>query len=458
MMDAIIARIAPKLSARLDAIVREERLPGLAVGIVHDQELAWFRSFGSADLEAKRPADEHTLHRVASITKTFTAACVLQLRDAGKLSLDDPLAAHLPDYKSVRPRAGSVEGVTLRRLLCHHAGIESEAPLPCWDVLEFPTRDELLKSFPRMEVVIPQDSAFKYSNLAFGLLGEVVARVSGRPFFDHLKTAILDPLGMTSSVFDLTPDLKPRFAVGHHPRFYADGWEPAPYIRLNGLAPCGQLHSSVHDLAKWISFQFRTEDGGKVLCGRTLEEMHRPQFLEPDWSVGYCLGWRAVRSRNRVYHGHGGGIHGFASQILFSKPHKLGAVCLTNVWPNAAMLPTATELLDTLVTETEAAPASETRGTVEIPRHMQPLLGTYVARPGVPTSLTYRNGALRLEKSPMSEYLLHAPATLEPDKEGGTLSFRVKGGRGAGEKVEFVTSGGTITFALGGFVYYRKTV
>jgi len=457
MTESLVARLAPKLTNRLEEIVREQRLPGLAVGIVCDQDLAWFRSFGHADLEAKRPADEHTLHRVASITKTFTAACVLQLRDAGKLSLDDPLAVHLPEFKAVRPRAGAVDGVTLRRLLCHHAGIESEAPLPCWDVLEFPTRDELLKCFPKMEVVIPQDSAFKYSNLAFGLLGETVARISGRPFFDHLKAEILDPLGMSSSVFELSPELKKRFAVGHHPRFYADGWEKAPYLKLNGLAPCGQLHSSVHDLAKWISFQFRTENGGKVLCGRTLEEMHRPQFLEPDWSVAYCLGWRAVRSGNRVYHGHGGGIHGFASQIAFSKPHKIGAICLTNVWPSAAMLPTSTELLDTLVAEIESTPKPGTASLAEIPRHLQPLLGTYVARPGVPTSLTWRDGALRLEKSPLSEYLLHAPATLEPEKEAGPLSFRVKGGRGAGEKVEFITTGDTITFTLGGFVY-RKAV
>ena len=92
----------------------EQRLPGLAVGVVRDQELAWFQGFGFADVASQRRPDEETLFRVASITKTFTATCVLQLRDAGKLTLDDPLVRHVPEYKAVKPRAGSVEGVTLR--------------------------------------------------------------------------------------------------------------------------------------------------------------------------------------------------------------------------------------------------------------------------------------------------------------------------------------------------------
>jgi hypothetical protein len=324
-------------------------------------------------------------------------------------------------------------------------------------VLEFPTREALLKSFPQMEVVIPQDSAFKYSNLAFGLLGEVVCRVTGLPFFDFLKAEILDPLGMTSSVFELSGDLKRRFATGYHPDFFADRWALAPYLKLNGLAPCGQLHSSVRDLAKWIAFQFRTLEGTKILCGQTMEEMHRPQYLEPDWSIGYCLGWRAVRAGNHVYHGHGGGIHGFASQILFSKTHKTGAICLTNVWPHPGMLPMATEILEAIVAEEEASPEHAALTADEVPPAVKPLLGTYLAGPGVPMSVVYRGGELRFEKSRLSDYLLHAPATLEPEREGGAHAYRVKGGRGAGERVVFEVGhdGRRVSFALGGFVYRR---
>lgn len=458
MHEDLLRSVTPKIAQRLEQIVAAQRLPGLAAGIVVDQSLAWFQGFGWADVATKRPPDENTLFRVASITKTLTAGCILQLRDAGKLSLDDPLVRHIPEFKGVKPRGGSVEGVTLRRLLSHHAGIETEAPLPCWDALEFPTREELLKVLPRMEVVIPQDSAFKYSNVAFGLLGEVVSRLSGQPYFETLKAGILDPLGMSSSVFEITADLRRRFATGYVPSPYADRWEPAPYVKLNGIGACGQLHSSPHDLARWISLQFRTDNGGKVLCGQTLEEMHRPQYLEPDWSIGYCLGWRAVRAGNRVYHGHGGGIHGFASQISFSKVHRVGAICLTNVWPHPGMLPTANEVLDALVTAIEAVPAAPRPANAETPRELEPLLGTYLANPGVPLAVVYRNGALRFEKSPMSDYMLHVPAVLKADVEGGPLDFRVTQGRGAGEKVNFELDGsGGARFSLGGFVY-RKLV
>lgn len=450
-----LASITPKLTERLEKVVQTQRMPGLAVGVVLDQKLAWFRGFGFADVAAKRVPDEHTLFRVASITKTLTAGCILHLRDAGKLTLDDPLMRFLPEYKAVKPRAGSVEGVTLRRLMCHHAGIESEAPLPCWEALEFPKRDELLKSFPQMEVVIPQDSAFKYSNLAYGLLGEVIARVSGRPYFDFLKSTLLAPMGMDSSVFELDAESRRKFAVGYMPSLYSEGWEPAPNIRLNAIGPCGQLHSSPHDLARWISLQFRTGEGTKVLCGQTLEEMHRPQFIEPDWSVAYCLGWRAVRSGNRVYHGHGGGIHGFASQISFSKPHRVGAICLTNVWPHPGVLPLTTEILDTLIDSIEAQPAAKPSAS-EMPEAFRPLLGTYVARPGVPLCVVWRQGELRFEKSAINDYLLHVPATLKAEPESGPLHFRVAKGRGAGERVHFdVDRGGAVQFSLGGFVYRK---
>ena len=86
--------------------------------------------------------------------------------------------------------------------------------------------------------------------------------------------------------------------------------------------------------------------GRQVLAGRSIEESHRPQRLESDWSVGYCLAWRANRFADHIYHGHGGGIYGYASQILFSKSHQLGVICLANVWPHAGLLDLARDLLD----------------------------------------------------------------------------------------------------------------
>src|SRR5262245_42728058 len=129
MSDPILDAVMPKLHDRISQLVAQHRLPGVAVGIVHDQELVWSAGFGFADLAMERRPDEHTLFRVGSITKTITAAALMQLRDAGKLQLDDPIVRFLPEFAAVRTRFGTVEDVTLLRLLTHRSGLMGEPPL-----------------------------------------------------------------------------------------------------------------------------------------------------------------------------------------------------------------------------------------------------------------------------------------------------------------------------------------
>ncbi|MGE5191596.1 MAG: serine hydrolase domain-containing protein, partial [Deltaproteobacteria bacterium] len=317
-------------------------------------------------------------------------------------------------------------------------------------------------AIPDFEIAIPPDSGFKYSNLAFGLLGEVVSRVSGRSYAEYLHTQILDPLGI-SGALELNGELKSRLATGYYPRRFDDGFDVAPCVSLQGLSACGQLHASVADLARWVALQFRTEDvprgGSQILSGTTIAESHRPQYLEPDWSVGYCLGWRATRVENRVYHGHGGGIHGFASYVLFSKPHKLGVICLANVWPHPGMLGTATEIAESLLRAGwTAPPAAVAEGPVGTPPSLERFLGTYEATSGIFATIACRGGALRLEKSPLNDYLLHAPALLELTADPS--AFLVRGGRGAGERAvfQFAADGSVLNFSLGGFVYRRMVL
>lgn len=457
MNDSVPEAVIAEITERLTPAVEQQRLPGLAVGIVSGRDLIWHGGFGLADLASGRRPDADTLFRVASITKTFTSAAILQLRDAGRLSLDDPLEKHLPEFSGARATGGSVQGVTLRRMLAHRAGLCTEAPLPCWDALRFPSREALLESIPQIEVVIPQDSAFKYSNLAFGLLGEVIARVSGRPYFEYMRSEILQPLGLESTTFELNDQQRERFAVGYSPSSYEDDLQPAPEVPLNGLSACGGLYSSVRDLSRWIGLQFQTgtdSDDAQILAGRTIEESHRPQYLEPDWSMGYCLGWRAQRSGDRVYHGHGGGIYGFASQILFLKPHCLGVVCLANVWPQPALPALASGILDVLVASDEEAQPSRRPIRPAAPE-LRELLGSYAAGPGIGLNVEYRGDSLCLAAASEEGYDLHVPATLEPT--GKQCEFILRGGRGSGETVVFRLAGesNSMQFEVGGFVYRR---
>ena len=471
-MTDLITTALPAIESELEQLVLEQRLPGLCVGIVVDQELAWSRGLGTRDLGTGEPADQHTLHRVASITKTLTTAAVLQLRDRGGLSLDDTLQQHIPEFASAREVAGRRDDVTLRRLLTHRAGLVTETPLPTWSTSEFPSRDEILEALADTEIVLPADHAFKYSNLAFGLLGEVIARVSGQDYFEYVQQHLLEPLQMTDSIYWLPADQRDRMAVGYSPDLFRDQLKPAPHVGLGGVAACGQLHSSVADLARWISLQFRTRDravAGDVLDEPTLREFHQPQYSEPDWSAAQCLGWRSLRVGNTVYHGHGGGIFGFSSQILFSQQHRLGAIVLANLWPYPLIQPITVRILERLLgnpdlppleppainpSETTSSRPTAAETSVDSPS-TDDRAGLYVAEPGVPVHVANRGGDLHLEISPLWPYPLHTGGVLEPTGESAT--YRVRGGRGAGEIAAFQLDPDqqATGFTLGGFDYKR---
>ena len=436
--------------------------PGLAAGILCDQELVWARGFGVADLEAGNRPDERTISRVASITKTFTTTAIMQLRDRRLLGLDDPLTSHLPEFGRVAETGGRVADVTLRRMLTHYSGLSTETALLSWGAEEFPGLAEVLGALPQTEVVIAADSQWKYSNLAFGLLGEVISRLSGQDYASYVRENVIDPLGMESTAFERQDLPAEHLYTGYDAVVPGDPGRSelreAQYRHLNGILSAGQLHSSVQDLARWISFQFRGHGGGEhdasVLDARTLAEMHRPQYAAPDWSSGQCLGWAVERLGDRVYHGHGGGIHGFASQITFNIPARTGVVLLANVWPNVGTYTLGKEVMEVLLTGSpptavavDDLPAAETA-----PSHLAPYTGMFVADPGIPSTVDYRGGQLWITAPGAEGLAIHAPAPMQ-EVEGRTGNFVLSDGRGVGERAVF--DPGRQSFTLGGWLYRR---
>ncbi|HET7770745.1 MAG TPA: serine hydrolase domain-containing protein, partial [Chloroflexota bacterium] len=204
-----------KVRRRVRELIDEHRLPGVAVGIVRDQQLVWSAGLGFADVDRGTRPDAHTGFRVASISKTFTALAIVQLRDQGLLALDDPLLKHIREFRRAKVREGhrgGVESVTLRRLLSHRSGLISEGPFSYWDTKEFPTMEEIIRALSKTEVVLAPDAGAKYSNLAFALLGEVVERLSGEPFPAYVQKHIFRPLGMSESSFEPSKAVLARMA------------------------------------------------------------------------------------------------------------------------------------------------------------------------------------------------------------------------------------------------------
>jgi D-alanyl-D-alanine carboxypeptidase len=461
MADRLIDAVLPKLTDRVHQLMTQQGVPGVSMGIVRGADLLWSGGFGYADLATSRAVDADAIFGVASITKTFTATAIMQLRDKERLSLDDPVARYIPEVKRVRSRIGSIKDLTLRRLMTHRTGMIGESPSGHWSSMTFPSRAEILAMLPRVEVVSETDATFKYNNLAFVLLGEVIARVSHRSYREYIRRQILEPLGMESSGFDVE---NPRNATGYMPERYQDAPAIAPDPFTNGYLAAAGLRSCVTDLAKWISLQFQTgteeRAGAQILSGKSLNEMHRISFVEPSWLAGYGLTWMATRIGENIYMHHGGSVPGFLSMVAFNKPHRLGVVVLTNKQGHIAMSTLAMDALEMLVGEVkkEIAPPSATPA----PEHLRPILGRYAGMPafGSIFHIEWRGSELRLATPPSDPFMMPLPPVtmIATDKPN---VFVVNEGRFAGEPMtfEYDTDGrvtGMHLSALGGN-HMRKT-
>jgi CubicO group peptidase (beta-lactamase class C family) len=318
------------LDAWIASRVKDREQPGLSIGIVHDQQLIWSKGYGFADMEKKLPATPATLYRIASITKTFTSAAVMQLRDAGKLQLDDPVARRLPWFK-IRNNHPEAPAVTIRHLLSHTSGLPREALGVNWSDVAFPGREDMVRRLPDQETVFPAETEWKYSNLAFSLAGEVVAAVSGKPWNRYIEDHILTPLEMKSTR-TLPEKGMAGLATGYGRRVPKTARLVRPFVDIAAERPAGNMASNVEDLAKFLSLHMTSgpQAGAQVLKESTLREMRRIQWLRDDWQGGWGLGFSIRRAGDQVRVGHGGSLPGHRSQIEFAPADKLGVIVLTN--------------------------------------------------------------------------------------------------------------------------------
>jgi len=305
--------------------------PGLSVGIVLDQELIWSRGFGFADEDAKTPAKPDTIYRIASISKVFTATAILQLRDRGRLRLDDPIQEHLPWFE-IQPVGKDAPPITIWHLLTHTSGLPREAAFPYWTDFEFPTREQIRLKLPEQRQAYPPETQWKYSNLALTLAGEIVAEASGEPYAEYIQKHILDPLEMTSTSVVLPEAHRSRLAEAYGRRMPDGARERRPFTDSRGLTPAANLSSTVEDLARFLSLQFRDGPAGgrQILRASTLREMRRVQWLKPDWKSGWGLGFGIERREGRVQVGHGGNVAGYTTRITFWPQAKIAVIVMTN--------------------------------------------------------------------------------------------------------------------------------
>jgi len=330
LQDPEVAAAFQVLDSWIKATVANREQPGLSIGVVYDQELIWAKGYGFANLEKKIPATPTTVYRIASISKLFTSTAILQLRDAGKLQLDDPVVKHLPWFK-IKYAQPDGPTITIRHLLTHTSGLPREAVGVDWNDLKFPQRDQMMTHMAEQETVYAGETQWKYSNLALSLAGEIVTTVSGEPWAQYVETHILQPLGMQSTRTLPLADT-PNLTTGYGRRVPGRPREVEPFVDIAAERPAGNLASNVEDLAKFVSLQLRDKPAGgsQVLKGSTLKEMHRVHWLWPDWKGGWGLGFRVRRVGDQNHIGHGGSLPGNRTDIDIIPAKKLGVIVLTN--------------------------------------------------------------------------------------------------------------------------------
>jgi CubicO group peptidase (beta-lactamase class C family) len=319
----------------LDAQRDYQQIPGVSAAVVYDQQILWSGGFGYADLARRTPATPSTIYSICSISKLFTSIGVMQLRDAGKLRIDDPVGQHMPWFKIKRTDPLGPE-ITVEGLLTHSSGLPRESDFPYWSGPEFafPTRDQVKERITSQETLYPAETYFQYSNLGLTLAGELITSVSGEEYGTYVSKHILDPLGLKST----TPEIPEKERGGRLATGYSalrrDGTRvPVPFFMARGIAPAAGYASTAEDLARFASWQFRVlqrKGGEEVLKSNTLREMQRVHWVDPDLETMWGLGFGVSKSDGKIFVGHGGSCPGFRTQLLLKPDEKLATIFMAN--------------------------------------------------------------------------------------------------------------------------------
>ncbi|MDX1395226.1 MAG: serine hydrolase domain-containing protein [Gemmatimonadota bacterium] len=436
-------------SAWLDGQIARRELPGVVVGVVAGDELVWAQGFGLADIADERPMTPQTQFRMASHSKLFTATAIMQLREEGKLSLDDPVSKYLPwfDYGSADP---SDPPITIEHLLTHSSGLPRELS-DHWTSHDFPTPDEVREIMPGRQAPFSPEVRWKYSNLAYTIAGMVVEEVSGMSWADYLQTNIFDPLGMSSSSVDIDTE---GLATGYTMRQLDGTRDEYAFVDARGMAAATGLTSTIEDMARFVSAQFRegARGGDRILSTASLREMHRVRMLESTWTRGQGIGFGVSRVDGKIFVGHGGGYPGYTTQTSIQLDEKVGVIALTNT--NDSNPGQIARQLYTTVGEAVAAATKPEQEKVAWDPAWERFAGMYAGFGGGRQQVVLMSEALVIIDPYGSN--VDEPLELAPIGDGTFRYTSPTGGGPVGELIRFVEEDGEVVgMWVGDYEYER---
>jgi len=306
-------------------------VPGISFGLSSGDRIVMMDAMGPADIASERPATpDQTSYRCASITKTVTATLVMQQAEAGRMRLDEPIVTYLPWTRGLTHAAD----ITIRHLLIHAGGVIRDGSNH-WGDEDFPDRATLHREVRRQLSFAEPSMGFRYSNIAYALLGEALETVTGTPFEALVQRSVLRPLRLRDSAVSLTPRVLRTLATGYHLRRPGEEPRPTRHSEARAFAPAGGLISTVPDLLTYQQAHF--QGGGPLLSDLSRREMQRTQWLRSE-EPSHGLGWMIWHVDGITVRGHSGGYPGFNTKIGFSPELRLAAAALTNTITSTAAL------------------------------------------------------------------------------------------------------------------------
>jgi D-alanyl-D-alanine carboxypeptidase len=410
------------LASRIDASIApafQADAPGATVIVVKDGKTVLRRAYGMADTAKQVKMTPEMVLRLGSITKQFTSTGILMLAEEGKLSLDDDITKHLPDY----PTKG--KKITIEHLLTHTSGIVSYTSKPGYMVTmaqDFSVA-QMIDSFKNDPLEFESGSSYRYNNSGYLLLGAIIEKVSGQPYAKFVEQRIFVPLGMTRTAYEGFERTKGPVAAGH--TRLEKGFGPARPLSMTQPYAAGSLVSTVDDLARWDA----AIGAGRLLKPASWQKAFTPYRLLDGSTANYGYGWQTSTVMGAPMIGHGGGINGFATYAMRLPEQKVYVAVLTN---------SDSGPVDPGVVARKAAaiaigkPYREFREVALQPAALDAVTGSYEVEKGVQRVFRRQGDSLVMQRSGRPPVTLKALSANEFFIPGGLEYFEFKrDGKGA---------------------------
>ncbi len=317
-----------ELTPHLKEVIKNYDLPGLTIGIVKNNQLVYAKAFGEQSVNNNKPMTLQSVFHMASVSKLFVATAIMQLREQGKLRLDDPVVKHLPYFQLNDER---YKNITIQQMLSHVSGMPDTDNYE-WEKPRYDDKalEDYVKGITGLSLNSKPGEKYAYSNIAYEVLGDLIAKVSGMSFEDYQRTKILEPLNMSNSTFLKDENLPNNWASPHMRFSYNKTWKTYPYNRKH--APSSTLHSNILDMANWAKVNLNKG----IFQRNTILQPQSYDLLWKHWTTRgedryLGLSWFIGEFERKTLYSHSGGDLGFTTNFVIVPEDNLGVIVLCNV-------------------------------------------------------------------------------------------------------------------------------